>query len=96
MRSGNRCGSEDAREQGATPMTSNQQLQAQDPTPQRDRGIMPRTINRAQGWEARPEMQALIRSWPSDGGGQFGYILPSALTSGGGDGKSASPAAIFL
>ena len=53
MRSGNRCGSEDAREQGATPMTSNQQLQAQDPTPQRDRGIMPRTINRAQGWEVR-------------------------------------------
>ena len=49
LRSGNRSGSEDARE-GVTP-TSNQSPQPQDPTPPRDRHIMRRT--RPQGREAR-------------------------------------------
>ena len=44
LQSGNRGGSEDARG-GAMP-TSNQQPQPQDPTPQRHRRIMRRTINR--------------------------------------------------
>ena len=49
LRSGNRGGSEDAR-RGATP-TSNQQLQPQNPMPQRDRRIISRT--RGQGKKAR-------------------------------------------